>query len=312
MYLFSRAGKARHIVMYSSANATEVAVARQWNDIYTRTNRAKPYNDFIEMFHQMKKDQPVRPAYRKFVGSRFTSEFLPWKGKKAKGDPTLNVLNKIRCKGATGGTGVNGRTHIRIAQTAILDKRGIKIASPAEADVGQRLQHPDRVRPDGEQRPASEVRRPGGRGPIPIRQIAQDWQDDGVYDRYLHMKYMTISGVYEATSPPSHGNGTANWSGLTHEERRDHRLRPGERMRRRHADWVDHLFGNPPPQRVSGRARALTGGAGRSAAAGCRPSAGVGQARRYRVLSRSLWYSRRVAPGCLPGDSVTSSLETHA
>lgn len=253
MYLFSRAGKARNIVMYSSANATEVAVTRQWNDIYTLANRAKPYGDFISMFKEMKKDEPAKPPYRKFVRKRFTAEFLPWKGKKAKGDPTLNVLNKVRCKGATGGTGVNGRTHIRIAQTAILDKRGIRIAERLKQmwDNGCNIKIVYALMGNNV---LKVVRRPGGRGPIPIRQIAQDWQGDGVYDRYLHMKYMTISGVYNGNSATRLTvNGTANWSGLTKVSDEVIGYVRGERMRRKHADYVDHLFGNPPPQRISGR-----------------------------------------------------------
>ena len=35
-----------------------------------------------------------------------------------------------------------------------------------------------------------------GPRPMPFRQIAQDFTRDGVYDRYLHMKDMTISGHY--------------------------------------------------------------------------------------------------------------------
>lgn len=258
MYLFSRAGKARNVVMYSSANATEVAVTRQWNDVYTLANRAKPYGDFIDMFNEMKKDKPAKPPYRKFVGSRFTSEFLPWKGKKAKGDPTLNVLNKVRCNGATRGTGVNGRTHIRIAQTAILNKRGIRIADRLKEmwDNGCNIKIVYALMGNNVLR---AVRRPGGRGPVPIRQIAQDWEDDGVYDRYLHLKYMTISGVYAGDrSTRLTVNGTANWSGLTMVSDEIIGYVPGERMRRKHADWVDHLFGNPPPQRLSGRLSSST------------------------------------------------------
>ncbi len=53
------------------------------------------------------------------------------------------------------------------------------------------------------------------RGPVPIRQIAQDFDKDGVYDRYLHMKTMAISGVWNGrTNANVTWNGSANWTGV--------------------------------------------------------------------------------------------------
>lgn len=257
MFVFSKVGKARDVVMYSSANATEIAVNRQWNDIYTLTNRSRVYNDFIRMFKQMAKDKPAKPPYRKFVRGKFTSEFFPWRGKKAKGDPTLNVLNKIRCQGARN-AGVNGRTHVRIAQTAILDKRGIAIAKRLKQmwDNGCNIRIVYALMGN---RVLKEVRRPGGRGPIPIRQIAQDWEGDGVYDRYLHTKFMAVSGVYDGNrSANVTFNGTANWSGLTLKSDEVVGTIHGGKIRKKHAKWVDNLFGNPPPQsRTAGGAATL-------------------------------------------------------
>ena len=51
-----------------------------------------------------------------------------WKPSPGSIYPTLQQLNRVKCLGATGGSGIGGRTHVRIAQTAFLDERGEMIA----------------------------------------------------------------------------------------------------------------------------------------------------------------------------------------
>ena len=250
-YLFSHVGPkvtkpiATDIVMHGSANATIVATNRQWNDLHTLKNRANVYRYFSDRFKESEKDTPVVPPYSRADFSGFTIEFLPWGARP--GDPTLQQLNAIRCVGATDGTGVNGKTHVRIGQTAFLDDRGLAIAERLKTmwDRGCNVRIVYALMGN---KVLAAVRDPSGRGPIPIQQITQDWNNDGVYDRYLHTKVMAISGVYAGdTSAEVAINGSTNWTAKA--LRSDETLGTvfSARLRSRYADWVDRLFTNPPP-----------------------------------------------------------------
>lgn len=246
MYLFSRVGTARDVVMVSSANMTEVAATNQWNDIFTVTGQEGLRDKFYGIFDEMGKDQHAPPPYRRFDGGKNLRAFIyPYRGKRAIGDPVVRELKKVRCNGATDGTGSNGRTVVRVAQTAILGERGKRIAD--------RLREMDRrgcqikiiyaVSDNG-------VRsRLAG---IPVRQYIQDTDGDGVYDRYLHMKSMTVNGVYNGdTSARVVWNGSANWSpkALDSDEA-GFRVARGK-LQRRYSGWINRLFKNPPPSRTS-------------------------------------------------------------
>lgn len=249
LYLFSKVGDAHNVVMYGSANATDVAVRNQWNDLFTIVDRRGLYRNVRDIFLEMARDEVAdRPVYREFTHHNVTLGFLPWAGGTAQGDPVLNELNKIRCTGAEAGSGRDGRTVVRIGQTAILDARGARIAERlktmwnrgCDIRIVYGLMGREVLR---------IVRQPSGRGAIPIQQVAQDWQYDGIYDRYLHMKTMTVSGVYDGDrSAEVTFNGSANWTGLTLKSDDVVGRLFGERVRTRYSRWFDHLFRNPPPQ----------------------------------------------------------------
>ena len=72
-------------------------------------------------------------------------------------------------------------------------------------------------------------------GPVPLRQIVGDLDEDGIYDRYIHSKVMAVSGWYRRTERPVAWQGSENWSGLANSAtsrasgstgRRRGRLRP--------------------------------------------------------------------------------------
>jgi phosphatidylserine/phosphatidylglycerophosphate/cardiolipin synthase-like enzyme len=247
-FLFSRAHKARYISMYGSANATTFAATRQWNDMYTIVGRRDVYRDFAGVFREAARDRLAVPPYRQFSYNegRTTIGFLPWGGAR-KGDPVLRELNRIRCKGATGGTGVNGRTRIRIAQTAILDARGIKIAKRLKRmwDRGCDIKIVYALLGN---RARAELNARGGRGPVPFRQIVQDFNADGIYDRYLHLKAMTVSGIYNGdTSREVTFNGSHNWTGMSMASDEVTGRIFGAGVRKLYSAEIDRIWNNPPP-----------------------------------------------------------------
>lgn len=250
-FLFDQVGgKARNVVMSTSANATEVSADSQWNDVFTIVGDKKIYDGFINNFNQASRDKVARPGFKTVASGPDQAYFYPWKGKNARGDRVLKELNRISCRGANGGTGIGGRTKIRIAQDAILDKRGIRIAKLLRkkwvAGCNIRIVYALLGRD------VRKVLNSTSRGPVPTRQIVQDFNGDYVYERYLHSKSMAVSGRYgKDRSARIVWQGSENWTGLAKiSDEQGLKLRRAG-AERAYADWVDFLFRNPPRNRAA-------------------------------------------------------------
>lgn len=214
MYLFSRAGAASNVVMVSSSNMTDAAALNQWGDVYTLVGNAATYNRFVTIFEEAARDRVARRPYQVFAGAgghTFTILPAPAAGQTRK-DPWLRALAPVSCTGATNAR--NGRTVIRVGQTAILDERGIVLARRIKrlwnqgcniriltAELGGQVQ--------------DVLRSTSGRGPVPIRQLVRDPDGDGVFDKYIHMKSMSVRGHYGANRRAQIAwAGTVNWTRL--------------------------------------------------------------------------------------------------
>ena len=56
---------------------------------------------------------------------------------------------------------------------------------------------------------------PTARGPVPKKHLVQDFNGDGEFDNYFHLKALTINGVYgDNRTGYVVLNGSSNWSGL--------------------------------------------------------------------------------------------------
>ncbi len=246
IYLFSKVGTSKDVVMASSANATDFAATLQWNDVYTVVNRPTTYAAWIKVFVEMAADRRARPTPYRVVddGPNLRSIFFPWQPRRGT-DPVLRRLAPIKCTGANGGTGVNGRTKIRIAQTAILDDRGLRIALRLRQlyNQGCNIRIVYAVAKDKVKVPLRNTKR----GPVPMREITVDTDGDGVYDKYLHMKVLTVSGVYGSDrSATITWNGSENWTAVAANSDEAGFRVIGAGLERRYSSWIDRLFANPP------------------------------------------------------------------
>jgi len=249
-YLFSkvRTGKNKsvdNVVMYGSANATDLAAYAQWNDLYTVRGQGAVYKEFNHVYQQMVKDRRVKQPYLTYEHGNLTTYFYPYKGEGTEQDPLMQVLNDIRCKGATDGTGTKGRTRIRIAQTSMWGNRGIVIANR----IRQMWVRGCDIKIDyavmGNE--VLSVLRHTARGPVPLRQIASDFNRDGVYDKYLHMKTMAVSGVYAGqTNANVTWNGSANWTDVALASDEVVARVYSTKTVRVYSNWFDWLFAHPP------------------------------------------------------------------
>jgi len=215
--LFDSVQDVPDVIMYGSANVTQLAADVQWNDLYTLVRRPQVFDSFVSVFDQMSKDTAMGSAYRDTpltVGKEQigTIGFYPYTGQTEKEipDPILGLLNKTRCSGATGGKGINGHTKIRIAQDALWGQRGLDIAERLATMARRGCNIKIVYTLFG-----NEVLRVLRKAGIPLVHLAYDTDRDGEYDHYLHMKAMAISGVVGAkTDATIVTNGSANWTEL--------------------------------------------------------------------------------------------------
>ncbi|MGZ4447699.1 MAG: phospholipase D-like domain-containing protein [Nocardioides sp.] len=250
-FLFDHAGHAHDVVMNGSFNATDLAAYGQWNDIFTVVGRPGVFQEFRTIFTQMQRDKPVAQGYRSHrFGPTLTTMAFPYTGKHTVTDPVMRELDRVKCGGATN-TG-DGHTRVRIAQTSWYGDRGKKIAWRVRnmQNNGCRVHIVYAVMGNEVLR----ILRHEGPQPVPMRQIVQDYDADGVYDKYLHMKVMTIQGHYrQATDATVTINGSANWSPavLASDEAV---LRLGRAsVMKRYNGWISYLFHHPPKKYPNGK-----------------------------------------------------------
>lgn len=257
-FIFSRVGKADDVVMSTSANATEVSTHFQWNDLFTLVGNARIYDKFDNIFKQSAMDTAAHPAYQTEDAETVSAYFYPWKGMTARGDRVLNELGRVQCKGTRDGAGINGRTSIHVAQDAIIDDRGIRIAKRLRTMYEHGCYIKIVYSLMGNQ--ILDILRHTSRGPVPIQQIVRDTNADGVYDYYLHSKVMTLSGRYgKDRSAQIAWQGSENWSGLALISDEQGLKITRDNVTRQYSNWIDRLYGNPPAKysrpmaRVAGR-----------------------------------------------------------
>ncbi len=242
-FLFSKAGNARQVVINSSANATDLAASHQWNDAYTVRGQRKVYLAFRTVFGEMYRDRNVSQGFRTTRAGSLQALFYPHRGRHTRRDPVMQVLDRVRCQGARNTR--SGRTVIRIGMTAWHGERGKKLAWKVR-----------RLKNDGcdvvivyavAGNEVLRILRREGRRPVPMRQIVQDFDHDGVYDRYLHTKVLTIKGHLGRNRRATLTvNGSENWTpvALVSDEAILRLSRPG--VLRRYNNHIEWLFANPP------------------------------------------------------------------
>ncbi len=248
VFLFSDVGRTKRVVMQGSANFTEASTNNQWNDIYTHTRNREVWKFYTRIFNQAAKDRKVHPPYRDKNFGKFRLIAYPIRGKRSV-DPVMQMLNRTSCRGATN-TG-SGRTKIQIAPDVIRQKRGMNIArklrtmwnNGCNIRIGYTVVGIDVGR---------YLRQRSGRGPVPMKHLVQDNNCDGEFDRYFHLKSMTIRGNYNGDrSGLALLNGSANWSGLAKISDENVGVYRSSGRVRRYEKHLDYWYKNFPHRRCS-------------------------------------------------------------
>ncbi|GAA1791277.1 hypothetical protein GCM10009795_041190 [Nocardioides hankookensis] len=246
-FLFSKTGASPYVFMQGSANLTVAAAYNQWNELFTYVGRKDMYRFAGGVFNQMWRDKPIKQPYTTFSRGGFGLTFSPYAGKAIKSDPVQDALDMVRCRGAVDSGNKRGRTIVRSAPDVIRGNRGMVAAKRLKAlwDSGCDVRIVYTVMGVAVRK---VLRGSGGRGAVPMRHLVQDFDGDGDFDNYFHIKVLTINGVVgkDRTTYVAY-NGSSNTSDLsTHSDENIGTLH-GKRYTLRYQDHIDYWFDNPPP-----------------------------------------------------------------
>ena len=133
IFMFSKAGSAENITMVGSNNMTGYNATRQWSDVYTVANDPAMYFTYAGVFDQLKWDRGMARTYYQADINGYQAQFYPYANASQTADPVHQTLSKIVCTGAAIGTGVGGKTLVRISQHAWNGTRGIYLARKVAA-----------------------------------------------------------------------------------------------------------------------------------------------------------------------------------
>ena len=213
---FSKTGGVPEVLMVTSGNLTGAGGAWQWNDMLTITGRPTLYKNFAEIFDELAQDRRVAKPYRYVSDGPYTAEFFPAANTKSN-DPIWRELSRVKCRGASGGTGVAGRTVVQSTAWTWRGNRGMYLAKRLReldnqgciVQVVVGAPSPTVLR---------ELRRMGPYGGVEVRDSRRDYKDEGYggepsFTKGSHMKYVLINGVYGSdTSYKTVVTGSLNWT----------------------------------------------------------------------------------------------------
>jgi hypothetical protein len=234
----SQSGASKDIIMEGSANFTSSAASVQYNDWYTVVGNEDLYQDYRTVFNQALKDKPA--SVPDLTSGFRTAWFSP---RSPKADVVMDLLDKVVCTGATGGTGANGKTVVRIASAVIQGTRGERIARRIKQLVNAGCNV--RVLYTLSTHTVLDILKG-----VPVRHMAWDTDGDGLFDKYMHIKAMSISGhLGSNTAAHVMFNGSANWSGMGVVSDEQGFVVTNASMERRYTDYINWMW--PRAQRLT-------------------------------------------------------------
>lgn len=275
-FLFSKTGRAENVFIQGSSNLTTAAAINQWNDTVTSTNPDQ-YQFAVDVFEQMVLDRPVANPWVAWTSPSglTTTGFFPLRGA-VRSDPVLTTLNAVTCAGATN-TRI-GRTRIRVAPDVMRHERGYAIASRlrdlwnqgCDVKIGYTVLGVSIFR---------LLRSNGPRGPVPMRHLVQDFDGDGEFDRYFHIKAMSIQGNV-GVNPGAYVvvNGSGNWSATGAASDEQYGIYYRKRFAKQYFRYIDYWINNYPDSsapRGAARSALVAGPAARAARQGVSGAMGL-------------------------------------
>ena len=234
-YTFTKAGKSKDVLVVGSHNLTLNADRHQWNDAYFMSGDSVLFDQFINVFKDMKHDYSKTQPPMRFCGvpkgsncddsvDRHTTWVFP-KRSTPKDDLVLKMLDKIQCLTPNGNGGYT-RTRLALSMHTMRGARGNYLASAIRkkwadgcdfrVSYGLIGYHTKQI-----------LGATTARGRIPMRSTGLDYNpdddfdlngdgdDDVILDYYTHQKYFVIQGTYNGK--PNYSmvlTSSSNWASL--------------------------------------------------------------------------------------------------
>ena len=214
IYLFDRTGGAKNVVMTGSHNLTLNATAHQFNDLLVQRNAPRLHDVLLRLFWQLRRDRTANPLFVHRVLKDYELWAMPHPRTTRWNDPVMNVLRQVRCRGARGNTGVDGRTKIRVSMHSWNGERGAWLARKLRQLYAEGCNVKVMWSLAGAEM-KREIGTPTPRGTVPRRADGYNTDCDVLQevDMYSHQKYMTISGRYGKDRRASYVfTGSSNWT----------------------------------------------------------------------------------------------------
>jgi phosphatidylserine/phosphatidylglycerophosphate/cardiolipin synthase-like enzyme len=245
VFLFSKTGKAHDVVMSGSANLTVAGVINQWNDMYTWVGNRALYDFAVGVYREMWQDEPVEEQFVHRTSGKDLLGFFPMFGPDGVGrDPVRDLLDKVACHGATNTP--HGRTIIRAAPDVLREERGMEIASQlkklwaegCDVRIAYTVMGVNVFR---------FLNRPTARGVVPKKHLVQDFDGDGEFDNYFHLKALTINGRWNGDRTAYVTlNGSANWTSSAMYSDENYAILKRRAPTLKYQRFIDHWYENFP------------------------------------------------------------------
>ncbi|GAA4609045.1 hypothetical protein GCM10023195_36070 [Actinoallomurus liliacearum] len=181
-FLFSRTGRARNVVVQSSANLTTRNRVNAWNNAFTISD-ARLYDAYVRYFGALAARHHERDHYRVTRSGRVTAYTFPRAGDSAKTDTLYALLGRVGC---AGGTSVRVTT-FNLSRTDVAER--LWSLSHQGCDVRVIYTNlSDRAREILEQ--------DGGPDLLSSHYMYDDDETGDEVDAFAHSKYVLINGTY--------------------------------------------------------------------------------------------------------------------
>jgi phosphatidylserine/phosphatidylglycerophosphate/cardiolipin synthase-like enzyme len=206
-FLFSKSGKARHVVMVSSSNLNRGGAELGWNDMYVAKRRAGLYRGFKRMHRAMSEDIKAGARKVEVKDGPFVARFFPMRNASKRTDPTMHDLRRIKCRSAF------GKTSIHVSMFYWKGKRGAyildKLVSLARHGCKVRIIYGAPSR-----KLAERMRDLARKHVIDLWDSRWDHNNDGFNEVRTHAKYVLVRGTVGRDRSSHHvWTGSQNWVG---------------------------------------------------------------------------------------------------
>lgn len=258
LYLFSHSGDDHDVVMLGSANLTDYAAGVHWNDLVVLTGSKALYDDYGRLFAELASDSVVvTPEVAVAHGDVETSVGA---GRPASpdDDAIARRLADVDCR-ALPGSGVDGRTVVRISMYGWRGARGLDLARR----TGELSRQGCRVRALVSAAGPDVVQTLLEAG-VSVRSASLDVDQDvstgfegSGWEHFVHEKWMSVDGSWRESATRAVWTGSENWSDVSLLNDELVVMIPRDEVHDAYAEHFEYVWGNhsrpmsPPVDRTA-------------------------------------------------------------